>query len=62
MVSTAKVSQYLEGIDFPANKQQLIDYAHDNDAPQDVLDILQKLPEGRYFSMAGVWEAIGMAA
>ena len=62
MVSTAKVSQFLEGLDFPVNKQQIIDFAMDNNAPQDVLDILRQMPEGRYFSMAGIWEAIGRVA
>lgn len=62
MVSAAKVSQFLEGLDFPANKQQVIDFAMDNNAPQDVLDILRQMPEGKYFSMAGIWEAIGRAA
>ncbi len=62
MVSTAKISQFLEGLDFPANKQQIIDYAYDNNAPQDVLDMLKQLPEAIYYSMAGVWEAIGRAA
>lgn len=62
MVSTAKVMQFLEGINFPANRQQVIDYAKDNNAPQDVIEMLQRLPEGIYYSMAGVLDAIGQAA
>lgn len=62
MVSTAKVSQFLEGIDFPANKQQIIDYAQNKNAPKDVMDALHRIPEGTYYSMAGVWDAIGEVA
>jgi len=62
MVSTAKVYQFLEGIDFPADKKQIMDYARDNNAPQDVLNILQRLPEGKYYSMASVLDSIARAA
>ncbi|MDA8218007.1 MAG: DUF2795 domain-containing protein [Chloroflexota bacterium] len=59
MVSTAKVSQFLEGLDFPATKQQCIDYARQHNAPQDVMDVLHRLPDRQYFSMAGIWDAMG---
>ncbi|MBE0447221.1 MAG: DUF2795 domain-containing protein [Actinobacteria bacterium] len=62
MVSAAKVSQFLEGINFPADKKQIIDYTRDNNAPQDVLNVLQQMPEGKYYSVAGVLESIGRAA
>jgi hypothetical protein len=59
MVSTAKVSQVLEGVNFPASKQDLIRYAQDRNGPQDVMDALHQIPDQQYYSMAGVWEAIG---
>ncbi|MHB0914004.1 MAG: DUF2795 domain-containing protein [Armatimonadota bacterium] len=62
MVSTATISQYLEGLDFPATKQEMIDYAEDRNAPPDVLDTLSNLPEpsgGKFYSMADVWDAVG---
>ena len=59
MVSTAKVSQFLEGLDFPATKQECVEYAHRRNAPQDVMDVLHRLPDRQYFSMAGIWDAIG---
>jgi len=62
VVSTAKVSQFLQGIDFPASKQQILDYAKQNNAPQDVVDVLNRIPEGTYYSMAGVWDAMSKAA
>ncbi len=59
MVSTAKVAQFLQGLDFPCTKQQCIDYARRNNAPDDVMDVLHRLPDRQYFSMAGIWDAIG---
>ncbi|HEY3374669.1 MAG TPA: DUF2795 domain-containing protein [Candidatus Aquicultor sp.] len=58
MVSTSKISQFLEGIAFPANKQDILSYAQDQGAPQDVLGALRQLPDSKYFSMAGVQEAV----
>jgi hypothetical protein len=61
MVSTAVVSQYLEGLDFPAGKQEIIDYADDRQAPPDVINTLSRMPEpsdGMYYSMASVWDAM----
>ncbi|HZD59845.1 MAG TPA: DUF2795 domain-containing protein [Anaerolineae bacterium] len=62
MVSTAKVSQFLEGIDFPADKKRIVDYAREKNAPQDVLNVLERMPEGTYYSMAGVWDAMSKVA
>lgn len=59
MVSTATVSQALQGLDFPATKQECIDYARRRNAPQDVIDVLHRLPDRQYFSMAGIWDAMG---
>lgn len=62
MVSTAVVSQYLEGLDFPATKQEIIEYAEDRNATSNVLDALDFLPDppdGKFYSIAAVWDAIG---
>lgn len=61
MVSVAVVSQYVEGIDFPASKQDIVDYAEERNAPPDVMDILGSLPEPRdgwYANIRSVWDAL----
>lgn len=61
MVSTATVSRYLEGLDFPATKQDIIEYAEDQNAPPDLLDVLHRMAEPadrEYYCMAGIWDAI----
>lgn len=57
--SPSNISHYLKGIDFPANKQDLIDHAEDNNAPDEVIQALQKLPEGEYESMADLMQGVG---
>lgn len=58
MVSTAKVSKYLKGIHFPANKNQCVSYAREHQAPDDVVSALDRMPEENFGSMAGVWHAV----
>jgi hypothetical protein len=59
MVSTAKVSHFLKGINFPANKRKVIDYARQHNAPGDVVNALENMSGDNFDSMAGVWHAVG---
>jgi hypothetical protein len=59
MVSTARVSHYLKGLHFPADKRKCVDYARQRDAPGDVMNALEKMPDDTFDSMAGVWHAVG---
>jgi NaMN:DMB phosphoribosyltransferase len=58
MVSTAKVSKYLKGMHFPADKQRVVTYARDHDAPDDVMNALKNMQDNDFDSMAGVWHAV----
>ena len=59
MVSTAKVSKYLKGMHFPADKRQVVSYARQHNAPDDVMNALDHMPDSEFDSMAGVWHAVG---
>ena len=59
MVSTAKVAETLRGIDFPADKQQIVDYARKNRAPSDVLNVLERTPCPEYGDMADLLRYVG---
>ncbi len=59
MVSTAKVSKYLKGMHFPADKQRVVSYAREHDAPDDVMNALNGMRDNQFDSMAGVWHAVG---
>ena len=43
--NTAVIAQSLHGIDFPADKQRLIEHARRNQADQDVVDVLARMPD-----------------
>ena len=53
------VVQYLKGLDLPASKDEIIQTAHRNQAPQDVVDVLQKLPDQVYEQMDDIWREVG---
>ncbi|HEX7724602.1 MAG TPA: DUF2795 domain-containing protein [Candidatus Paceibacterota bacterium] len=48
------VQKYLAGVDYPATKQDLIDVASDNDAPQEIIEALGGIDEKEYDSVADV--------
>lgn len=59
-VNPVQVQKYLSGVDYPATKYDLIEAAEDEDAPDDVLDMLNQLPEDKEFNGPDdVSEAIG---
>lgn len=57
--SPANIANFLEGIDFPANKDDLVNHAEDNNAPMDIIHVLEQLPDQNYFSMADVMSGVG---
>ncbi len=59
MVSTAAISQYLDGINFPVTKQDIIDHVQGKKAPGQIMEVLQNMPGEEYSSMAGIWHAVG---
>lgn len=59
--SPAHVAQCLSGIDFPCQKQDLIEHARHHGADDDVLEMLRSMPEGEYHNMADVMKGYGAA-
>lgn len=52
----AHLGRFLKGLRFPARQPDLIDCARQNSADQGVLDVLGKMPQRQYESMADVME------
>jgi len=46
--SSAMMERYLKGVLFPAEKEELIQQAKSNNAPEDVLRVLNRLEEKDY--------------
>ncbi|MCW3069744.1 MAG: hypothetical protein JWL67_2369 [Solirubrobacterales bacterium] len=58
--SPAEVQKALKGADYPASREDLIDLARDNDAPEEVLDELEDgLEDDEYQSPAAVMADLG---
>ncbi len=54
------VLEVLDGVSFPAMPVELIAYAEDQDASEDVLYLLHAIPEREYHSIADVNRSIGL--
>ncbi len=56
---TARISEFLGEINFPCSKQDLISFAQQKNAPDEVLNALQRIPDRTYNSMADVLSGVG---
>jgi hypothetical protein len=52
--SPSDIAHFMEGLEFPASKEELVTYAEDNNAPQEVIDILEHLPDQDYSSITDI--------
>ena len=57
--SPSNILHHLKGVDFPANRQNLIEQAQKNNAEGDIVDILRQMPDTQYQSMADVLKGVG---
>jgi hypothetical protein len=48
------ILEVLDGLDFPVNQVELVVYAEDHDASEEVLDQIQSLPDRVYTSLHDV--------
>jgi len=53
------VESYLKGIDYPASKDDLIEKAKQNNAPEEVIQTLQQFSQGQYSSPIDVSKEVG---
>lgn len=58
-VSPAQVEKSIKGTHFPAQKQDLIQQAKQNNADQEVLDILENMPDKQFKSPVDISKAMG---
>jgi hypothetical protein len=58
-VSPAQVEKSIKGIRFPASKQDLVQQAESNNANEDVLNILENVPDKQFNSPVDISKAIG---
>ena len=53
-----EVQKHLKGMDYPASKDDLVEHARGQGAPEEVLNILEGLPDQNYTSPAEVTQAV----
>jgi hypothetical protein len=53
------VQKYLSGVAYPAEKQDLIEAARRNDAPDEVMQTIRELPENNYGGPQDVMKGYG---
>jgi hypothetical protein len=58
-VTITEVQKYIEGIDFPVGKTQLLDHARQNEAPDEILEFMQEFPSRQYGSPVDVSRVVG---
>jgi hypothetical protein len=58
-VSPAIVEKYLAGMHYPAPKQALVSNAQNKEAPEDVMSLINKLPDKTYNSPIDITKEIG---
>ena len=58
-VSPVQVEKFLKGLDYPVSKKDLIKYAQQHGADQNVLAALSRLPDQTYDGPIDVSKAIG---
>ncbi|MDQ4056862.1 MAG: DUF2795 domain-containing protein, partial [Thermoproteota archaeon] len=62
--SAAAVAKMLSGIEFPKDKNELVDYAKENKAKvkrsDEILKIIKELPDRKYHNMADIEKAVGV--
>lgn len=56
---TRELAKHLEGIDFPADKQKIVEYARSKGAGEEIVNGLNGMPEAEYTSMADVFKGWG---
>jgi hypothetical protein len=59
MANPAQFQSYLEGLGYPVEKEDLVNKARENGAPEDVMNSLEKLPNMTYNSLINVTEELG---
>lgn len=57
-MNPADIQKFLNGIEFPAGKDELVDHASSEGADPDALDILEQLPEKMYDSPTEIMQEI----
>lgn len=54
-----QVQKFLGGLDYPVSKQDILDRARENGADENVMDALERIPDGEYDAPTAVSREVG---
>lgn len=57
-ITSMEVEKYLDGVDYPASKEALLQCVKRNDAPEEIQETIDQLPEREYADHVDVDNAI----
>jgi hypothetical protein len=57
--SPANLQKYLGGVGYPASKDDLLEQARRNEAPKEILETIQRLPEDQFGGPQDVMKGYG---
>ena len=57
--STSNVMHHLKGVSFPATRDDLSKLAKKNHADKEIMDVIHKMPEQEYASVAEILKGVG---
>jgi len=57
--SMSRIQEYIKGLKFPVNKQEIINSARSNNAESNVISMLQKLPDKVFQSQSDLMNELG---
>jgi hypothetical protein len=60
-VPVVEITKSLKGITFPAAKDDLVEFARENGANEDIVRAIDEMPDDEYDSMSDVMSAFGDA-
>lgn len=58
-INPIQLQKFLKGVDYPAQKKDLIKHAEKQGADKNVLSTLEKISDGEYTTPAEVSQAVG---
>ena len=58
-VNPIQVQKFLGGMDYPADRQAIVDTAREHGADERVMNALERLPDGQFETPADVSKGIG---
>lgn len=57
--SPIEIGKHLKGIKFPVNKENLVEHARQNQAPREILSVLERMPDREFRNAADVSKGVG---